>query len=51
MAHLVQDWGSYALGGSTHAWLAYGGDGVDRGLTFVIIGAGLVLGSPKKGLL
>ena len=41
MAHLVQDWGSYALEDSTHAFLVYGGDGIDRGLTF---GAGMVLG-------
>ena len=44
MAHLVQDWGSFALRASTYACLVYIRDGVYRGLTFVTIGGGLDLG-------
>ena len=44
MAHLVQDLGSHALRASNYACPVYVGEGVDRGLTFVIIGGGLDLG-------
>ena len=44
MAHLVQDWGSYAFRASTYACPVYIREGVDRWLTFVTIGGGLDLG-------